>query len=102
MRYECSDLKMARYISVCSIVFIVSEGSLVSPWFGVLVFTICIGVYGYYRFSAKFHSRSVNQGVGEKSSEKLFRSKVHDTAFFDGESEEYTEAKSRLRTYGGG
>ena len=93
---------MARYISVWSIILIAEEGNLVSPWFGVLVFTICVGLYGYYRFSAKFHSKSVDHGLDEKSSEKLFRSKVHDTAFFDGESEDYTEAKSRLRVYGGG
>lgn len=35
------------------------------------------------------------------SSEKLFDSKVHDAAFFDGESEDYAEVMSRLRTYGG-
>ncbi|MHA2025249.1 MAG: hypothetical protein ACW98U_05040 [Candidatus Thorarchaeota archaeon] len=72
-----------------------------SPWFGILVFTICIGIYVYYRFSAKLHSKSVKHGLNEKSSEKLFRSKVHDTAFFDGENEDYAEVNSRLRTYSG-
>ena len=72
-----------------------------SPWFGVLVFTTCVGLYLYYRFSGRFHSRSVKMGLDDKSSEKLFRSKVHDTAFFDGESEDYAEVQARLRTYSG-
>jgi hypothetical protein len=36
------------------------------------------------------------------SSDKLFHSKAQDIAFFDGESEDYAEAQSRLRQYGGG
>ena len=36
------------------------------------------------------------------SSKKLFDSKTNDATFFDGESEDYAETMSRLRTYGGG
>ena len=33
--------------------------------------------------------------------ERLHHSKVHDSAFFDGENEDYAEAMAKLRQYGG-
>jgi hypothetical protein len=33
--------------------------------------------------------------------ERLYHSKVHDAAFFDGENEDYAEAMAKLRQYGG-
>jgi hypothetical protein len=58
-------------------------------------------LYAYARFAGffgRFHS-----GTEERmnSSEKLYMSKTNDAAFFDGESEAYAEAMSRLRQYGG-
>jgi hypothetical protein len=73
----------------------------VSALLGFLIFTICISIYLYYRFAARFHSTSRKKELSEKSSEKLFRSKMHDASFFDGENEDYAEVHSRLRTYSG-
>ncbi|TFG25883.1 hypothetical protein EU528_15230 [Candidatus Thorarchaeota archaeon] len=60
-----------------------------------------IFLYAYARYggmSGRFHSEP-----GEKmtSSDKLRMSKMHDAAFFDGESENYAENMARLRQYGG-
>lgn len=77
------------------------EGKLVSLLLGASVFAICFAIYGYFRFSGRLHSEPTDKRRGETSSGKLFRSKVHDAAFFDGESEDITEVQSRLRTYGG-
>ncbi|MHA1963685.1 MAG: hypothetical protein ACW97G_03800 [Candidatus Thorarchaeota archaeon] len=68
---------------------------------GASVFVICFAIYGYFRLSGRLHSEPTDKEPGETSSGKLFRSKVHDAAFFDGESEDYAEVYSRLRTYGG-
>ncbi|TFG32374.1 hypothetical protein EU527_10250 [Candidatus Thorarchaeota archaeon] len=43
----------------------------------------------------------VEDASSVSSSERLFKSKVYDSAFFDGESEHYAESVSRLRQYGG-
>jgi hypothetical protein len=67
----------------------------------VSVFVFCVGIYIYYRLTGRLHSESTDKKRGETSSGKLFRSKVHDAGFFGGESEDITEAYSRLRTYGG-
>ncbi|OLS29488.1 MAG: hypothetical protein ThorAB25_16220 [Candidatus Thorarchaeota archaeon AB_25] len=66
------------------------------------MFVLCIGVYIYYRLSGRLQSEPTDKRRGETSSGKLFRSKVHDAAFFDGESEDITDVQSRLRIYGGG
>lgn len=68
----------------------------------VSVFVLCIGVYIYYRLSGRLHSEPTDKRRGETSSGKLFRSKVHDAAFFDGESEDITDVQARLRIFGGG
>lgn len=71
------------------------------PLLAVSVFVLCIGIYVYFRLSGRLHSEPTDKRRGETSSGKLFRSKVHDAAFFDGESEDITEVQSRMRTYGG-
>jgi len=73
----------------------------VSLYLAVFVFVACFAIYGYFRFAGRLHSEPTDKKLGETSSGKLFRSKVHDAAFFDGESEDITEVQSRLRTYGG-
>ncbi|TFH00308.1 MAG: hypothetical protein E4H14_19775 [Candidatus Thorarchaeota archaeon] len=58
-------------------------------------------LYAYARwggFYGRFHG---NVGERMTSSDKLRMSKMHDAAFFDGESEDYAEHMSRLRQYGG-
>ena len=72
-----------------------------SLWFAVFIFVACLSIYGYFRLAGRLHSEPSDTRLGETSSGKLFRSKVHDAAFFDGESEDITEVQSRLRTYGG-
>jgi hypothetical protein len=74
---------------------------VVSLLLGVFVFATCFIIYGYFRLSGRLHSRPTKSELHDTSSKKLFRSKVHDAAFFDGESEDYTEADSRLRIFGG-
>ncbi len=71
------------------------------PWLGLSFFGLCIGVYIYFRVSGRLHSEMKDKKRIEKSSGKLYRSKVHDAAFFDGESEDITEVHARLRIYGG-
>ena len=70
--------------------------------FGLLIFTIPITVYIYYSLSGRLHTEPMDKKLMGTSSGKLFRSKTHDAAFFDGANEDYTEAMSRLKTYGGG
>ena len=72
------------------------------PWLGVSVFALCIGAYVYYRLTGRLQSEPTDKKRGETSSGKLFRSKVHDAAFFDGESEDITDVQARLRIFGGG
>ncbi|MFW9927205.1 MAG: hypothetical protein ACFFDM_10615 [Candidatus Thorarchaeota archaeon] len=67
----------------------------------VLLFGLLMGVYLYFRFSGRIRTEPMETTRKETSSEKLFHSKAHDVAFFDGESEDYAEAQSRLRQYGG-
>ena len=74
---------------------------MVSFLLGVFIFVICISIYGFFRLAGRLHSEPTDKTLGDTSSGKLFRSKVHDAAFFDGESEDITEVQSRLRTYGG-
>ncbi|MFW9869248.1 MAG: hypothetical protein ACFFEL_06450 [Candidatus Thorarchaeota archaeon] len=68
---------------------------------GVLIFGICIGIYLYFRLSGRIQTEPAKITRKETSSEKLFHSKAEDVAFFDGESEDYAEAQSRIRQYGG-
>lgn len=68
---------------------------------GVFVFATCFIIYGYFRISGRLQSRPTKSELHDTSSKRLFRSKVHDAAFFDGESEDYTEADSRIRIFGG-
>ncbi len=67
----------------------------------VPIFLISFAIYGYFRLSGRLHSEPTDKKRFDTSSKKLHRSKVHDPAFFDGESEDITEVQSRLRTYGG-
>lgn len=67
----------------------------------VFIFVVSIGVYVLFRLSGRHQSEPIDKIRGGTSSGKLFRSKVHDAAFFDGESEDIAEVQSRLRTYGG-
>lgn len=67
----------------------------------VFIFVTCFIIYGYFRLAGRLHSEPTDKKLGDTSSGKLFRSKVHDAAYFDGESEDITEVQSRLRTYGG-
>lgn len=69
---------------------------------GVLLFGLCIGIYVYFRLTGRLHTEPLGGDLKGTSSDKLYHSKVKDVAFFDGESEDYAEAQSRLRQYGGG
>ncbi len=65
---------------------------------------VCCGallLYGMARFGILSRQRPLDEQVPVTSSEKLFDSKAYDAAFFDGESEQYAEALSRMRQYGG-
>ncbi len=68
---------------------------------GVSIFLICFTVYGYFRLSGRLHSEPTEEKPVETKAGKLYRSKVHDLAFFDGESEDIAEAQSRMRQFGG-
>ncbi|MFW9961450.1 MAG: hypothetical protein ACFFDV_10545 [Candidatus Thorarchaeota archaeon] len=70
----------------------------------VLVAIVFFGVIILYllaRFGGSLGRPVEDHPTERTSSEKLFDSKVRDAAFFDGESEDYAEVMSRLRTYGG-
>ncbi len=69
---------------------------------GASVFLICFITYGYFRLSGRLHSEPKEKKPIETRAGKLYRSKVYDPAFFDGESEDITEAQSRIRIFGGG
>ena len=71
-------------------------------WLGVTIFVFCFSVYFWYWLTGRVSQDEVKAYTGDKSSEKLFYSKVYDDAFFDGESEDYAEARSRTRIFGGG
>jgi hypothetical protein len=66
-----------------------------------IVFFATVALYVLYRLSGSYHRPPLDESIIKTSSEKLFDSKAYDAAFFDGESEQYAEAMSRLRTYGG-
>lgn len=68
----------------------------------VALFFVAVGLYAYVRFGGAFGRPHSDEPIKETSSAKLFHSKAYDAAFFDGESEDYAEAKSRLRQFGGG
>ena len=68
----------------------------------IVLFGLCIGIYVYFRLSGRLQTEPIDSGRKGTSSDKLFHSKAQDIAFFDGESEDYAEAQSRLRQYGGG
>ncbi|MGY5875924.1 MAG: hypothetical protein RTU30_09275 [Candidatus Thorarchaeota archaeon] len=62
----------------------------------VTIVLIAIGLDGKDRFSAS------ERITADTAAERLYRSKVEGGTFFDGESEYYTEAMSRVKTMGGG
>ncbi|MFW9806454.1 MAG: hypothetical protein ACFFFK_06965 [Candidatus Thorarchaeota archaeon] len=68
----------------------------------VFIFVFCFSIYGYFRLAGRLQSDPADSKLGETNAGKLFRSKVYDAAFFDGESEDITDVQSRLRIYGGG
>ncbi len=71
----------------------------------ILVVVLLLGgvsLYALARAGDMLHHPSVVAPSDLTSSEKLFDSKTNDATFFDGESEDYAETMSRLRTYGGG
>ncbi len=62
----------------------------------VAIVLIAMGLEGKDRFSAS------ERITADTAAERLYRSKVEGQTFFDGESEYYTEAMSRVKTIGGG
>ena len=66
-----------------------------------VVFFAIVSLYLLARFSGSYSRPPLDEPKKRTSSEKLFDSKAYDAAFFDGESEDYAEAMSRIRTYGG-
>lgn len=64
-------------------------------FWGAIVLYALARVGGFYR------RPTIEETTHVDSSEKLFMSKAYDAAFFDGESEQYAEALSRMRQYGG-
>ena len=66
-----------------------------------VVFFAIVSLYLLARFSGSYSRPPLDEPKQRTSSEKLFDSKAYDAAFFDGESEDYAEAMSRIRTYGG-
>jgi len=69
--------------------------------FWAAIFWGAIILYGLARFGFIKRERPIDETSNVTTSEKLFNSKVYDAAFFDGESEQYAEALSRMRQYGG-
>ncbi|RDE11525.1 MAG: hypothetical protein C4K48_11405 [Candidatus Thorarchaeota archaeon] len=67
-----------------------------------ILFLAGILLYALARVGGMLHHPSAATPSEVTSSEKLFDSKTNDATFFDGESEDYAETMSRLRTYGGG
>ena len=65
------------------------------------MFFAIVSVYLLARFTGSFSRPPLDEPKERTSSEKLFDSKSYDSAFFDGESEQYAEAMSRTRQYGG-
>ena len=71
-------------------------GELIGLAFGVL---LCI--YIYMRLAEGPRQSPEEARVKPTSSGKLHYSKVHDSGFFDGASEDYSEALNRTRQMGG-
>jgi len=70
-------------------------------WLGLFIFGGAIILYIFSRWgSIPIHSPK-DRTVEPSNAEKLYASKIYDASFFDGASEDYTEAMSRLRQYGG-
>lgn len=70
-------------------------------WLGLLIFSGAIILYVISRWgSISIHSPS-DRPAELSNAEKLYASKVYEASFFDGASDDYTEAMSRLRQYGG-
>ncbi|MGD2072460.1 MAG: hypothetical protein PVG65_03120 [Candidatus Thorarchaeota archaeon] len=66
---------------------------------GFVVILILIAEY-LSRDKRGKHSTDSSHTVGrESSSQKLYHSKTDDSAFFDGESEDYTDARQRIRQH---
>jgi len=66
-----------------------------------VIFFGMIILYVAARFGGVFRKPPIEPPGDVKNSKILFDSKTNDTTFFDGESEDYAEVMSRLRTYGG-
>jgi len=66
----------------------------------ILLFTGLVLLYAYARTGALGHRPPLDKTENVTSSEKLRLSKMHDAAFFDGESEDYAEHMSRIRQQG--
>ena len=75
---------------------------MIAEIFVTAVFFAAVTLYILARFSGSYKRPPLDESITKTSSEKLFDSKAYDAALFDGESEQYAEAMSRLRTYGGG
>ncbi|NHJ12776.1 MAG: hypothetical protein EAX95_03830 [Candidatus Thorarchaeota archaeon] len=71
-------------------------GELIAIAFGVL---LCL--YIFMRISEGPRQSPEKAHVKPTSSGKLYYSKIHDSAFFDGASEDYSEAYNRTRQVGG-
>jgi len=69
--------------------------------FVAIVFFAVVSLYLLARFSGSYSRPPIDEPMNKTKAETLFDSKVYDAAFFDGESEDYAEVMSRLRTYGG-
>jgi hypothetical protein len=66
-----------------------------------VIFFAAVSLYLLARFSGMYGRPPIDKPISKTSSEMIFDSKAYDAAFFDGESEDYAEVMSRLRTYGG-
>jgi hypothetical protein len=66
----------------------------------ILLIAGVILLYVYARTSGLGYRPPLDKTENVTSSEKLRLSKMHDAAFFDGESEDYAEHMSRIRQQG--
>ena len=66
----------------------------------MLLFAGVVLLYIYARTGALSYRPPLDKTENVTSSEKLRLSKMHDAAFFDGESEDYAEHMSRIRQQG--
>ncbi len=57
-------------------------------------------LYLFIRLSSRFSGRDETAEIIPTNAGKIYHSKVHDTGFFDGESEDYAEAMNRMRPLG--